>query len=98
MDAIADLEGARRGLYTGAYGLMRHDGGLELAMAIRVLTCSGGRGRYFAGGGIVADSDPAREVDETHWKAVQVLDAAVPRKLASIADTRVAREGPKWRA
>lgn len=73
MEVIAELEPERRGLYTGAFGALRHDGGLVLAMAIRTLTVREGHGHYFAGGGIVADSDPAREVHETHWKAVQLF-------------------------
>jgi anthranilate synthase component 1/para-aminobenzoate synthetase component 1 len=38
-------------------------------MAIRVLTISGEEGHYFAEGGIVADSDPAQEIEETRWKS-----------------------------
>jgi anthranilate/para-aminobenzoate synthase component I len=74
MEVIAQLEAARRGAYTGAFGYIRHDGGLELAMAIRVLSVQQGIGRYLVGGGIVADSDPEREVEETLWKARHVLD------------------------
>jgi anthranilate/para-aminobenzoate synthase component I len=73
MEVIAELEPVRRGLYTGAFGVLRHDGGLELGMAIRVLTVKGDRGRYFSGGGIVADSDPLREVEETLWKAAAMV-------------------------
>ncbi|MCA9596239.1 MAG: anthranilate synthase component I family protein [Myxococcales bacterium] len=73
MDAIRALEAERRGLYTGGFGVVRHDGGMELGMAIRTLTVVDGEGHYFAGGGIVADSDPAREVEETLWKSVQLL-------------------------
>ncbi len=72
MELIAELEAHRRGLYTGAFGVLRHNGELELAMAIRTLTVQGDEGEYFAGGGIVADSDPARELEETRWKAVQL--------------------------
>jgi anthranilate/para-aminobenzoate synthase component I len=72
MEVIAELEPVRRGLYTGAFGALRHDGGLSLAMAIRTLTIQAGEGHYHAGGGIVADSDPGREVEETNWKAVQL--------------------------
>jgi len=74
MEVIADLEPVRRGLYTGAAGFVREDGGLELGMAIRTVTLQGGRGAYFAGGGIVADSDPDREVEETLWKARALID------------------------
>ncbi len=73
MDLIAELEAERRGLYTGAFGYLAHDGSLELGMAIRTLTARDGVGHYFAGGGIVADSDPAREVEETLWKAEALL-------------------------
>ena len=73
MDLIAELEAERRGLYTGAFGYLAHDGSLELGMAIRTLTVRAGQGHYFAGGGIVADSDPEREVQETLWKAEALL-------------------------
>jgi anthranilate/para-aminobenzoate synthase component I len=73
MDLIAELEAERRGLYTGAFGYLAHDGTLELGMAIRTLTVRDGQGHYWAGGGIVADSDPEREVQETLWKAEALL-------------------------
>jgi para-aminobenzoate synthetase component 1 len=76
MEVIRDLEPVRRGLYTGALGYVRQDGGLELGMAIRTLTVAGGRGSYFAGGGIVADSQPRREVEETLWKARRLIELA----------------------
>jgi anthranilate/para-aminobenzoate synthase component I len=73
MQLIRELEPHRRGLYTGVVGAVGHDGGLELAMAIRTLTARAGVGHYFAGGGIVADSVPELEVEETLWKAERVL-------------------------
>lgn len=73
MDLIAELEAERRGLYTGAFGFLAHDGSLELGMAIRTLTVRAEQGHYWAGGGIVADSDPEREVQETLWKAEALL-------------------------
>jgi anthranilate/para-aminobenzoate synthase component I len=76
MEVIRDLEPVRRGLYTGALGYVREDGGLELGMAIRTLTALGGQGSYFAGGGIVADSQPGREVEETLWKARRLIELA----------------------
>jgi anthranilate/para-aminobenzoate synthase component I len=75
MEVIAELEPVRRGLYTGAFGALRHDGGLVLAMAIRTLSVQAGEGHYHSGGGIVADSDPQRELEETHWKAVQLFSS-----------------------
>lgn len=72
MEVIAALESARRGLYTGALGAIHRDGSLTLAMAIRTLTAHEGVGHYHVGGGIVADSDPDREVEETRVKALQL--------------------------
>jgi len=75
MEVIASLEARRRGLYTGGLGFVRHDGGVVLAMAIRTVVLNGSEGEYWTGGGIVADSDPAREVEETRWKALQLQRA-----------------------
>jgi anthranilate/para-aminobenzoate synthase component I len=73
MEIIAALEPERRGLYTGGFGYLGQDGSLRLAMAIRSLVIGpDGRGEYFSGGGIVASSDPERELEETHWKAAQL--------------------------
>ncbi|MGH7294593.1 MAG: chorismate-binding protein, partial [Polyangiaceae bacterium] len=93
MEVIARLEPWRRGLYTGVFGWVGRDGRLELAMAIRTLQWerASGAGAYFAGGGIVADSVPERELEETRWKAAQLerLAAgpargdAVPRRVVS---------------
>ncbi len=76
MEVIAALEPRRRGLYTGAIGHLAHDGTLTMAMAIRTAVLAGSEGEYWTGGGIVADSDPAREVEETRWKALQLQRAA----------------------
>lgn len=76
MEVIAELEPWRRGLYTGAFGVLRNDGTLELGMAIRTLSVRDGVGHYFAGGGIVADSVPERELEETLWKARPLMNLA----------------------
>jgi anthranilate/para-aminobenzoate synthase component I len=78
MEVIAELEPHRRGLYTGGFGAIFHDGGVKLGMAIRTLTRRGDVGHYFAGGGIVADSRPDFEVEETLWKAAQLERIATP--------------------
>ncbi len=72
MDCIAQTEAYRRGLYTGALGYLSASGRLRLSIAIRTLTLRDGRAHYFAGGGIVADSQPEMEVQETLWKAAQL--------------------------
>ena len=76
MEVIASLEPARRGIYTGGIGFVAHDGSVTLSMAIRTAVLEGREGEYWTGGGIVADSDPEREVEETRWKALQLLGAA----------------------
>jgi anthranilate/para-aminobenzoate synthase component I len=73
MEVIGMLEAVRRGLYTGALGYLSHDGSLRLAMAIRTLVAKDGLGHYFSGGGIVLGSEPSKEVEETRWKATQIL-------------------------
>jgi anthranilate/para-aminobenzoate synthase component I len=95
MEIIAQLEPFRRGLYTGAYGYVGRDGGACLAMAIRTLEIGRpgdpGAARYCTGGGIVADSDPWRELEETRWKAAQ-LASLDRKKLGRIAPTAIAVE------
>lgn len=77
MQVIADLEAERRGLYTGAFGTLSHARELTLAMAIRTLTVRDGEGHYFSGGGIVADSVAEAEIEETAWKALQLVPEAI---------------------
>jgi anthranilate/para-aminobenzoate synthase component I len=81
MEVIAELEPARRGLYTGAFGYLTYGGAVALAMAIRVLTMKDGEAHYFAGGGIVADSDPEAELDETRWKGTQIERLVARRSM-----------------
>jgi anthranilate/para-aminobenzoate synthase component I len=93
MEVIARLEPARRGLYTGAFGFVGWGGSVHLAMAIRVMTVKEGEGHYFAGGGIVADSDPEAELEETRWKATQIerLVAKSPSRSPPASNPRRAR-------
>jgi anthranilate synthase component 1 len=75
MQLIGELEGAGRGAYTGAIGYLGPDGSLDLNILIRTMTLHGGTIELRAGAGIVADSDPARELDETRAKARGLLRA-----------------------
>jgi anthranilate/para-aminobenzoate synthase component I len=68
MDLIARLEPTRRGLYTGGYGVVFGDGSVELTVAIRTAVIAGDTLTYGVGGGVVWDSDPAREWEELGWK------------------------------
>jgi anthranilate synthase component I len=69
MEIIADLEPERRGPYAGAVGFFGYDGSLETAITIRTLVVKDGVAHVTAGAGIVADSVPAREYEETINKA-----------------------------
>ncbi len=75
MQIIAELEGAGRGAYTGSLGYLSRDGQLDLNILIRTMTLAGGRLEFRAGAGIVADSDPERELEETRAKARGLLRA-----------------------
>jgi anthranilate/para-aminobenzoate synthase component I len=78
MEIIEELEPVRRGLYTGALGYFSWSGDLDLNILIRTLILAKHRGYLQVGAGIVADSDPDREYDETLAKAgafMNILEA-----------------------
>ena len=75
MQLIGDLEGKGRGAYTGAMGYLALDGSLDLNILIRTMTLMDREIELRAGAGIVADSDPLHELDETRAKARGVLRA-----------------------
>jgi anthranilate synthase component 1 len=69
MEIIEELEGTRRGPYGGAVGYFSFDGSMDTCITIRALVMQGDRIYLQAGAGIVADSDPAAEYEETVNKA-----------------------------
>ena len=75
MEIIDELETERRGVYGGAIGYFSYSGASDTAIAIRTLVAKDGVGYFQAGGGVVADSDPAAEYDESCRKADAVLTA-----------------------
>lgn len=75
LEIIDELEVAQRGLYGGVVGYFGFAGDLDLAIAIRTTTISGGIARVQAGAGLVADSDPESEDIEAHNKAAAPLRA-----------------------
>jgi anthranilate synthase component I len=75
LELIDALEPAQRGVYGGVVGYFGFAGDADLAIAIRTATISGGIARVQAGGGIVADSDPASEYQESQNKAAAPLRA-----------------------
>jgi para-aminobenzoate synthetase component 1 len=73
MEIIDELEPTARGVYTGAIGYLGLDGTVCLNIAIRTIIINGDRAFMQTGGGIVADSDPQAEWDETITKARALL-------------------------
>jgi anthranilate synthase component 1 len=73
MEIIAELEAAPRRGYTGSVGYLNRDGSLDLNILIRSFMLDGATAELRAGGGIVADSDPQRELEETRAKARGLL-------------------------
>lgn len=85
MQIIGDLEGAPRGPYAGAVGYFSYDGSLDTCITIRTLVMRGQQVSVQAGAGIVADSDPEREYQETLNKA-RALAVAVEKSERIIPD------------
>ena len=75
MQIVAELEGVGRGAYTGAMGWLNRDGDMDLNILIRSAEVEGDALRFRTGAGIVIDSDPQRELDETRAKARGMLRA-----------------------
>jgi para-aminobenzoate synthetase component 1 len=75
VDLIAGLEPVGRGASMGALGWVRGNGDLELALTIRTFAVVNGRIHIWVGGGVVWDSDPAEEVEESWTKAAPLLSA-----------------------
>ena len=75
MEIIADLEKQRRGVYAGAVGYLDFAGNLDFCITIRTVLIENGRAYVQAGAGIVADSNPTAEYEETRDKARAVLRA-----------------------
>ena len=73
MEIIAELEDRPRGFYTGAMGYLGRDGSLDLNILIRSIVTQADKLSFAAGSGIVADSDPMRELEEARAKAKGML-------------------------
>lgn len=74
-EIISELEPTARGAYCGSLGFIGADGRTELNLLIRTITARGGWWRFSVGGGIVAQSEPERELQETLDKAAGLLAA-----------------------
>lgn len=78
MEIIAELEPTARGPYCGSLGYLAFDGSMDSNILIRTITLGGGWAQFPVGAGIVADSDPNLEYDETIAKAEGLLRAFDP--------------------
>jgi anthranilate synthase component 1 len=76
MQIINELEAEKRGVYSGAVGYFSACGSMDFALAIRTLVVKDYKGYLQAGAGIVYDSDPASEFDETNHKLKALMEAA----------------------
>jgi anthranilate synthase component 1 len=88
MQIIAELEGQRRGVYAGAVGYIGFDGALDTCIAIRTLVMKGGVAYAQAGGGIVADSEPEAEFQETESKLSALMRALDMAQAMATARTK----------
>jgi anthranilate synthase component 1 len=75
MEIISELEGEQRGVYAGAVGYFSHTGNQETAIALRTMVIKNGCAYIQAGGGVVADSLPENEYQESLNKAKALLRA-----------------------
>jgi para-aminobenzoate synthetase component 1 len=75
MEIIAELEPTARGMYCGALGYIGFDGAMDTNLLIRTFTMARGWLQFPVGGGIVADSDPRQEYEETLHKAEGLVRA-----------------------
>jgi len=104
MEIIDELEPARRGPYAGAVGYFDRGGDMEMCIAIRTLMASGRRVSVQAGGGLVYDSRPEAEYQETLNKARAIFTAVAQAEARSLdaaagpPTVRAARRGGRARA
>jgi anthranilate synthase component 1 len=75
MQIIDEMEPTKRGIYAGAVGYFDYSGNMDTCIAIRTMITRGGKVYIQAGAGIVADSDPIKEFEETQNKAKALIEA-----------------------
>ncbi len=88
MEIIDELEPVRRGVYAGAVGYFSYTGNTDTAIALRTLLVKNNRVYIQAGGGVVADSDPAAEYEESVNKARAMIRALSAGREFEAAATR----------
>ena len=75
MEIIEELEETRRGIYAGAVGYFSYGGDMDMCIAIRTLVLKEGLAYLQSGGGVVYDSDPELEFEETQQKLMILKEA-----------------------
>ncbi len=93
MEIIDELEPVRRHIYTGSIGYIGFDGAMDLSIAIRTATFTRGKAVFSVGAGIVFDSDPASEFEETIHKGRTLMQALTRSGAAPEAERG---EGTVW--
>lgn len=93
MEIIDELEPVCRHIYTGSIGYIGFDGAMDLSIAIRTATFSKGRVVFSVGGGIVYDSDPVSEYEETLHKGRTLMNALDAQNTSFAADSVVWHNG-----
>jgi len=93
MEIIEELEPERRGPYAGAVGYVSFSGNLDTCITLRTIVMQGDRVYLQAGAGIVADSDPAREYDETINKLGALTQALAVAEEAAAEASVTGKEG-----
>jgi len=86
MEIIAEIEPSRRGVYCGAIGYLSSTGALDTSIVIRTYLALGNRVYFSVGGGIVADSEPEDEYQETLHKARALISTLATRHAVGSAD------------
>ncbi len=93
MEIIEELEPVRRGIYAGCIGYFAADGTMDTCIALRTAVVKDGTMYVQAGAGVVADSNPAAEYEETRQKARALLRAAEEAVRFAAGNNGMAREG-----
>lgn len=88
MEIIAELEADRRGVYSGAVGYFDFAGGMDTAIALRTMVVRDGVASLQAGGGVVADSDPDMEYEESLHKMRALVRAIERAEEIEASETR----------
>jgi anthranilate synthase component 1 len=89
MQIIAEFEQSRRGFYAGIVGYFGFDGSLDSCIALRSIVLKNGKAYFQTGAGIVADSEPSREYEETTSKANAMIEAISRAKAVQVHVSRL---------